>query len=220
MSMNQIEINTRNINTLNANIQNLTQNLNDLTNKVNQINLNFQQNVQAQIQNGLDTIAQQDIIGNERDDEARNKRKDFLRFRNIQRRISGLGTLNYVVCKICKQVNAHYTNYCPKQLCKICLGYGHSTKSCTERFKCQACGQTDHPTISCRTNEAIALRADRNRTCWRCGTKGHIAMNCEHANAGFRPRTTSRFRGYNRSQSRSRNRGRGGFKRGRGKGRY
>ena len=40
--MNQVEVNARNINTLNANIQNLTQNLNDLTNKVNQINLNFQ----------------------------------------------------------------------------------------------------------------------------------------------------------------------------------
>jgi len=218
--VNQVQANVNNYNLLRAEVQNLTQNINDLTNRVNQINLNIQQNVQNQIANGLDEIAQKDINGNETEEVANNKRRDFLRFRNIQRRINGLGTLSYVVCKICKLVNAHHTNYCPKQLCKICLTYGHATKTCTEKFKCQACGQTDHPTISCKSNEAVALRADKNRICWRCGTKGHIALNCEHGNAGFRPRSMRRIGGYFRNQSRGRFRGRGNFRRGRGRGRY
>jgi hypothetical protein len=209
----QILNNMQNVAQLQNDVHNLTQMINGINIKLNQINNQVQQNVRAQISNGLDDIAKQDIKGNENQEEADNKRRDFVRFRNIQRRINGLSTLNYVVCKICRQVNAHYTNYCPKQLCKICLTYGHATKSCSEKFKCQACGETGHPTSSCKTNEAIALRAERNRVYWRCGIKGHIAMNCDKANAGFRPRSTGKYGKFNRSVSRGKNKGRGRFQR-------
>lgn len=215
----QIINNAQNITQLQNEVRNLSQMINRIDAKLNQINNQVQQNVRAQISNGLEQIALQDIKGNESQQDAENLRKDFVRFRNIQRRINGLSTLNYVVCKICRQVNAHYTNYCPKQLCKVCLTYGHATKSCSEKFKCQACGETGHPTICCKTDKATALRAERNRVCWRCGTKGHIALNCEKANAGFRPRSTGRY-GRFKSTMRGKIRGRGNFTRGRGRKRF
>lgn len=218
MEVDQNEQNKITIDALQKDINTIKDSINRLNNAI--INLDSQrlQNLTGQIQNGLETIAKQDILQNDTQEVKDAKSKSFINFRNAHRRMMGLNTVNYIYCKICRQVNAHYTNYCPFQRCTICLNLGHNWKRCTSRFRCQICGSNDHPTECCREDNAEEMRADKFRTCMLCGTKGHIAMNCDKTNAGYRPRTPYRRSRFN--MKRNGFRGRGRFRGRRGRGRY
>lgn len=175
------------------------------------------ENIQQQVANGLEYIGKFEVKA--QDINKDDRKRQFLSYRNTIRRIHGLNTSNYVVCKICKEINSHYTNYCPKQLCSICLENGHNTRNCKLRFTCQICDSANHPTSSCTDINANEIRAKQFRTCLLCGAKGHIAKDCGTKGSGitrgysyrrnynFRGRTI--FRGY-----RGNMRGRRGFGRG------
>jgi hypothetical protein len=196
-------------------LQNVVQQLsNDLTQATRELERLRQttNNPLEYVSNGLERMGKFDVKPG--DENIRDKKRAFLDYRNTIRRIHGLTTSNYVVCRICKEVNAHYTNYCPKQLCDICLEYGHNRRNCKLKFTCQVCDSTNHPTSSCKEEQANAIRAKQNRICMLCGAKGHIAKDCGTKGSGitkryFTPRRNI-FRG-RRGNFRSRGK-RGGFR--------
>jgi len=178
-NLNQNNQNSNRINLVN--VQQITQALENLNKQVQ--DLTQQINSNQVIENGLEQISKFQVKPGE--DNIPNKQKQFLNYRNTIRRLHGLNTSNYVVCKICKQVNVHYTNYCPKLLCGICLENGHSTRNCKLRFTCQICNSSSHPTMSCKENNANEIRAMANRVCFLCKAKGHIAKDCGQKGSGL-----------------------------------
>jgi hypothetical protein len=190
----QINTNTNDLRTLKNQLDQANQTIANLQNQLNLLNNQRNQSLENQIANGLERISKKDIKENDNANDIKDKQRDFINFRNVQRKIMGLNTLSYVTCRICKMVNAHYTNNCPKQICSYCLRQGHNWRSCVKRFRCQICGKTDHSSRTCMAEGAEDMRADSNRICMLCGTKGHIAKNCDKTNGGYRPRTAFKRR--------------------------
>ena len=186
--MNQEDKNENNnlmdiINKQNKIIAQLQNNVENLTNQLQETNKQLQmlQNQQNSNVQGQDTKGQEKVENsqvNEGDNNMEEKKKKFLNYINTIRRNHGLNTYNYVFCKICKEINSHYTKFCPNQICKICLKNGHSARNCKLRFTCQICREFGHTAKYCNSSKAIEIRASKYRTCLICGVRGHIAKNC------------------------------------------
>lgn len=102
-------------------------------------------------------------------------REKFLQYKNILRSMRGLKIVPYIYCKICKETNMHFTNNCPRLVCFTCLNNGHTSNNCPRKMICQICGELDHPTAACRSDQAVEIRMAMNKVCMLCKCKGHIA---------------------------------------------
>lgn len=78
----------------------------------------------------------------------------------------------------------HYTQNCPRLLCKYCLENGHTAKNCIHKYMCQICGQPGHPTSACKSENATEIRVTKNKVCILCNCKGHIAKDCGKKGSG------------------------------------
>ena len=107
----------------------------------------------------------------------------FLSQRNLIRQLNGQHPVNYIYCRYCNAINNHLPNKCPAKRCNICLQYGHVAKICSYGNICQFCNAKDHPSIGCSSELAIKLRATKNKICFACGSKGHVANQCNEFNA-------------------------------------
>ena len=107
----------------------------------------------------------------------------FLSQRNLIRQLNGKPPVNYIYCRHCNAINNHLPNKCPAMRCNICLQYGHTANICSYGNICQFCNSKDHPSIGCSSELAIKLRAMKNKVCFACGSKGHIANQCKEFNS-------------------------------------
>jgi len=64
--------------------------------------------------------------------------------------MNGLKPVPYIVCKICKNVNSHFTDNCSRLICHYCLQSGHAERKCPSKMIYQICGQNSHPTTTCK----------------------------------------------------------------------
>ena len=139
-----------------------------------------------------------------------NGKQLFLEQRNIIRKLNGLKPVNYIYCAICNAINEHLTSNCPHAKCNICLNFGHTANNCNFNKICQFCNSRDHPTAGCKSDEAINIRAMRNKKCLVCGSWGHVANKCylynpkqmnngnRNTNANIRRRNKRKIRRFKR----------------------
>jgi hypothetical protein len=119
------------------------------------------------------------------DNNIPDKKQLFLSYKNTLRAMNGLNSLPYIFCKVCKQVNMHFTQNCPRIICNYCLESGHMAKVCSKRMLCQICGELGHPTAGCTKENATTMRIMMNKTCMLCNCKGHIARDCGVKGSGY-----------------------------------
>lgn len=74
-------------------------------------------------------------------------------------------------CKICHEVDTHYTRDCPENFCFRCKQRGHWSKHCPH-VKCYLCGEMGHKAKTCQ------------KQCDVCFKTGHKTKNCPHKDSG------------------------------------
>ena len=80
----------------------------------------------------------------------------------------GLPPIQFVWCRICRQINKHFWWDCPNVRCKIC-NEDHPTFTCKIYYACQWCGSTQHTSWVCNNPNGRVLKASTRRRCYRCG---------------------------------------------------
>ncbi|KAF3398724.1 hypothetical protein DPV78_006247 [Talaromyces pinophilus] len=74
-------------------------------------------------------------------------------------------------CKICHEVDTHYTRDCPKNFCFRCKQRGHWSNHCPN-VKCYVCGEMGHKAKACQ------------KQCDVCFKTGHKTEDCRHKDSG------------------------------------
>ncbi|KAL7929424.1 hypothetical protein V8C35DRAFT_315601 [Trichoderma chlorosporum] len=69
--------------------------------------------------------------------------------------------------------SGHNAATCPDRVCRNCGTRGHGANECPKPLLCSTCGNEDHVSFQCKTNNAAEF------LCQNCQQRGHVASKCE-----------------------------------------